>query len=247
MCRHIARIGSPVTLQSLLIARPHSLVEQASAPRHQTGGLINADGFGAGWYVEQRPEPVRYRRSQPIWSDLSFASIAEVTTSACILAAVRSATPGFPVEESCSAPFTEGRWLFSHNGVVSDIDLVMPKLADRAAQVRDARAPVDSAFLFALAVSRWRAGCTLAEGLALTVADVRAQSGGRLNLLATDGTTIAATRCGDSLFTLTSAAGVVVASEPYDDDPAWQAVPDNSLVSADLAGVTVQPMPMEPA
>ena len=30
---------------------------------------------------------------------------------------------------------------------------------------------------------------------------------------------------------------MVVASEPYDDGPGWQGVPDHSLVQASLAGV----------
>ena len=38
--------------------------------------------------------------------------------SGCVLAAVRSATPGMPPDETAAAPFQHGRWLLSHNGVV---------------------------------------------------------------------------------------------------------------------------------
>jgi gamma-glutamyl hercynylcysteine S-oxide hydrolase len=246
MCRHVARLGSPVTLAELLVAPPYSLQTQAYAPRRQRHGRINADGFGAGWYIRERPEPVRFRRAQPMWSDRSFASVAQVVRSSCVLAAVRSASVGFPVEESCSAPFTEGPFLFSHNGRVDDFAAAAAKLAERAADVPDGHASVDSALLFALAVARWRSGSSLAEGLADTVADVTAVTGGRLNLLATDGDVVAATTYGDTLFTCELPDAVIVASEPYDDDPAWREVPDRSLVTADFAsGITVSPLPLE--
>ena len=34
----------------------------------------------------------------------------------------------------------------------------------------------------------------------------------------------------------------MIASEPLDDDPAWEAVPDRSLVTAGLDGVGVTPL-----
>jgi glutamine amidotransferase len=35
---------------------------------------------------------------------------------------------------------------------------------------------------------------------------------------------------------------VVLASEPYDDDPDWQEVPDRHLVDVDDNGVTLTPL-----
>ncbi|MDP9397742.1 MAG: class II glutamine amidotransferase, partial [Actinomycetota bacterium] len=189
MCRHLARLGAPTTLQALLFDPPHSLVEQASAPRRQRYGRINADGFGAGWYAAGLPAPVRFRRAQPIWSDRSFASLAPAVSAVCVLAAVRSATVGYPVDESCAAPFTAGPWLFSHNGAVAD-----PVRLRRAAagaldrlDAPDCRAPVDSALLFALALAAWCRGASVGDGLAEALRVAVAAGGGRLNLLATDG------------------------------------------------------------
>ena len=42
---------------------PHSLVEQAWAPRWQRHGTMNVDGFGVGWYADGDPVPARYRRA----------------------------------------------------------------------------------------------------------------------------------------------------------------------------------------
>ena len=65
-----------------------------------------------------RAEPARYRTTEPIWSDASFESISGLVKSNAVLAAVRAASPGMPIEERANAPFTEGPWLFSHNGFV---------------------------------------------------------------------------------------------------------------------------------
>src|SRR6476620_3694719 len=58
------------------------------------------------------------RRAAPLWGDESFASVAPALRSGCLVAAVRSASVGMPIEASASAPFTDGRWLLSHNGLV---------------------------------------------------------------------------------------------------------------------------------
>jgi len=61
----------------------------------------------------------------------------------------------------------------------------------------------------------------------------------RLNLLLTDGRRIIATRWNDTLSILRTGGGVVVASEPYYDDPGWADVPDHHLVDVADGVVTV--------
>lgn len=224
MCRHLAYLGPPVTLQALLLDTPSSLLRQAWQPRHQRHGTVNADGFGAGWYSARRREPARYRRARPLWSDASFASIAGVVETRCLLACVRDASPGMPVEESATAPFTAGPWLFSHNGRIDGWQSLLP---DRAVL----EAATDSALLWVLLLQRLRAGVSAVDAVADTVRTVRGHPPGRLNLLLTDGSAIVATTCGESLFARRGPA-LVVASEPYDDEPGWEPVPDASLVVA---------------
>ncbi|MQA86491.1 MAG: ergothioneine biosynthesis protein EgtC [Streptosporangiales bacterium] len=248
MCRHLGYLGPPAGLHGLLYQAPYSLSRQAYAPRLQRNGRVNADGFGVGWYVDGRSEPVRYRRSQPLWTDVSFENVAQVLQTGCVVAAVRCATAGFPVEESGAQPFTVGPWLFSHNGRVdgfASIETRLRELAGDAVTAPDARAAVDSALLFAIAVGQWRAGASLADGLAYVVDRVTglgAPAPGRLNLLASNGRELAATAFGDTLFVREADHAVVVASEPYDDEPGWRPVPQGSLVTASNAGIRITPL-----
>ncbi len=56
---------------------------------------------------------------------------------------------------------------------------------------------------------------------------------GKYNFVLTDGHELVATRWGNSLFVRRDVplpGSVIVASEPYDDDPDWQEVPDHTLV-----------------
>lgn len=242
MCRHLGYLGEPRTLHELLYAPQHSLQTQAYSPRMSRTCILNADGFGAGWYDDGRPAPVRYRRAQPMWTDVSFADVAGVVRTGCAVAAVRSATVGFPVDESCAQPFTDGQRLFSHNGAVpgfAGVEAKLRELAGDLAPVPDARAPVDSALLFALAAGQWRGGSSLGDGLVHVLRTATPLSAGRYNLLAADGRRLAAVTWGETLF-VRQDADVVIASEPYDDEPGWEEVPDQSLVTAGPDGVRIR-------
>ena len=236
MCRHLAYLGRPRTLQSLVIDPPHSLYEQSWAPRSQRHGTVNVDGFGVGWYAD-RPAPVRYRRAQPIWTDASFASLAPTISSACVVAAVRSATAGTSADESAAAPFTHEGWLFSHNGRLHDWPTARKALLAEAADVPDTRVGVDSALLFGLALARWQAGASLTEGLAEAARDVLAHGGGRLTMLAADGSSVAAVVVGEPVHVLSTGTGTVIASEPHDDGP-WREIADGTAVHLSADGLT---------
>lgn len=228
MCRHLAWLGQPRSVAELVLEPPSSLLVQSYAPRRQRYGTINADGWGVGFHVPGREQPARWRSARPLWADPSFASVAPVLRSACVVAAVRSATVGMPLEESAVAPFTDGRVLLSHNGRV-----------DRAAlpPVRDAESTVDSALLAALVFDRGL------DALGDVVREVAARDpDARLNLLTADGSRLLATTWGDTLSLLVTADGTALASEPWDDDPAWSDVPDRHLIEVTSDGVHLTPL-----
>lgn len=239
MCRHTAWLGRPALLSELLLAPPHGLLRQSWEPRRQRHGVVNADGFGVGWFSPERAEPARYRRAVPMWGDASFASLAGVVRSGCVLAAVRSATVGGPGGDEACAPFLlPGGVLLSHNGAVP-VDAVAPLVTPAA--VAAVGSTVDSALVAALVGERLAAG--LEAALTSAVREIaRTAPGTRLNLLATDGRTVAATAWGDTLVWRYGEGGVVVASEPSDDEPGWVEVPDHSLLCATPDGVAVTPL-----
>ncbi len=213
-------------MAALMLDPPQSLLVQSYAPRRQKHGLMNADGWGAGFFDDGVPR--RWRSDKPLWGDASFASVAPALRSGCVVAAVRSATIGMPIEPSASAPFSDGQWLLSHNGVVDRAVLPLSALAEST---------VDSALLAALIFSRGL------DALGDTVAEVGASDpNARLNILAANGSRLLATTWGDTLSMLRCDDGVVLASEPYDDDPAWQDIPDRHLVTVRDGHVELTPM-----
>ncbi|EFL18915.1 ergothioneine biosynthesis protein EgtC [Streptomyces sp. C] len=247
MCRHLAYLGPPVALERLLSEPEHSLVRQSWQPRRQRFGTVNADGFGVGWYAEGDPVPARYRRAGPVWGDLTFADLARVVRSGAFLAAVRDATLPGADGEAAAAPFASGPWLFSHNGAVRDWPDAAGPLAAALPprELLQLAARTDSALVWALVLRRLREGDDIGTALAEPVRELStAAPGSRLNLLLTDGATIAATAWGDSLWYLAEpAAGrVIVASEPHDDDARWCEVPDRTLLTATRTRVALTPL-----
>jgi glutamine amidotransferase len=229
MCRHLAWLGEPRTLASLILDPPHGLLVQSYAPRRQAHGRLNADGWGVGFYPAGRAEPARWRSPRPLWSDSSLASLAPILSSSCVLAAVRSATAGMPVEESAAAPFMDGPWLLSHNGRVDRA--VLPVASEPAESTNDSSLLAQHVFAAGPAA------------LAQTVLDVAYRDPrARLNLLLTNGSCILATTWGDTLSYLVDADGFVVASEPYDDDPRWVDVPDRHLLELTTSGMSLTPL-----
>lgn len=250
MCRHLAHLGPPTTLEALLRAPEHALERQAWAPRAMASGTVNADGFGVGWWDPQvRPEPAVHRAATPIWADPTFASLAGLVRAPAVLAAVRGATAPSPVERSGTAPFAAGPWLFSLNGSVEGYrDGAGARLRRQASPERESAilGSSDGEVLFALVLTLLDQGAPPDQALAEVVHRVDAEQGGRLNLLLGDGHRIFATRRGDALSARHDAPGAAttVASEPSDADPAWQEVPDGSLLVVSGPGVRPEIRPL---
>jgi gamma-glutamyl hercynylcysteine S-oxide hydrolase len=230
MCRHLGWLGSDVSAASLVLDPPNGLRVQSYSPRRQKHGLMNADGWGVGFFDRSSGAdvPRRWRSTAPLWGDTSFESVAPALRSHCVVAAVRSATVGMPLDVSATAPFTDGQWLLSHNGVVDRTVLPLTATAESVC---------DSAMLAATIFSLGL------EVLGGTVAQIGSlDPNARLNILAANGSRILATAWGDTLSILRREDGVVVASEPYDDNSEWEDVPDHHLVEVTARGVTMTPL-----
>ena len=262
MCRMVGYLGgSPTPLSSVVLEGQHSLLVQSYAPQEMMSGVVNADGFGVGWYVAEDYEPVVYRSNAPLWSDRSFAGIAPKIKSRAVFAAVRSATPGLPVEESGVPPFSSGPFMFMHNGAIPNFrQTAMRSLRERLSDEAYARllGVSDSETIFAGLLDLLSddpadlAGAL--RGTTRLVTEVCGRLGieATLNLAVTDGTTMAFTRYstegpGTSLYVLEDAetfpGAVVVASERLNEDPRWRKVPDRHLLSVRQgSGATLSPL-----
>ncbi|GAA3568082.1 ergothioneine biosynthesis protein EgtC [Kribbella ginsengisoli] len=255
MCRHLAYLGPPVSLASLVLEPPHSLYRQSWAPADMRGGgSVNADGFGIGWYPDDDAGsarsagasvgrlPVRYRRSVPIWADESLPGLAGSVSSGAVLAAVRNGTVGAPLTEIAVAPYTKDQWLFSHNGLISGWPGAVSKLAEAlpVSELLTLDAPMDSALLWALVQDRLHLGAP--EAVASVVRDVAAAApDSRLNLLLTDGEQIVATTWTHSLWVRRTTDSVAVSSEPWTTE-GWEEIPDHSLLLATKSTLAVTPL-----
>jgi glutamine amidotransferase len=112
----------------------------------------------------------------------------------------------------------------SHNGIV---DRTVLPLTSTAESVCDSA--LLAATIFGLGL----------DALGETIAQVGSlDPNARLNILAANGSRMLATAWGDTLSILRRPDGVVLASEPYDDDPGWEDVPDRHLVEVTAQGVT---------
>lgn len=230
MCRHLGWLGADVSVSSLVLDPPFGLRVQSYAPRRQKHCLLNADGWGVGFFDAPSAggAPRRWRSQLPLWGDVSFESVAPALHSRCVVAAVRSATVGMPIEISATAPFTDGEWLLSHNGIVDRA--VLPTTSN-------AESVCDSALLAAHIFERG------IDALGEVIAEVAADDPtARLNILAANGSRLLATAWGDTLSILRRADGVVLASEPYDNDSDWEDVPDRHLVEVTADDVTLTPL-----
>lgn len=259
----VAYLGGPeMKLSSIVLEPEHSLLVQSYAPKEMISGVVNADGFGVGWYAPQiDEEPAVYRSDGPLWSDRSFAGISPKIRARSVFAAVRSATPGLPVEESAVPPFASGPFMFMHNGAIDGFrHTAMRPL--RAALSNESYARLlgitDSETIFAVLLDHLREDPgDLAGAIVRTlqyVSELCAELGVRatLNLSVTDGEAMAFTRYSsegpeNSLYFVEDAEAfpeaVVVASERLDGDARWTAVPNRHLLVVDhKSGASLRPL-----
>jgi glutamine amidotransferase len=261
VCRMVGYLGGPdATLSSVVLEGEHSLLIQSYAPQEMISGVVNADGFGVGWYVPEDEEPAVYRSNGSLWSDRSFAGIAPRIRARTVFAAVRSATPGLPVEESGVPPFSSGPFMFMHNGAIQDfrqtaIRPLRERLSDEA--YSGLLGVTDSETIFAGLLDLLKEDPSDLAGAAretirhVTQVCERLGVEAALNLAVTDGKAMAFTRYstegpGNSLYFIEDEGpfpgAIVVASERLDGDPNWREVPDRHLLAVGEGAASLSPL-----
>ncbi|OKH40509.1 ergothioneine biosynthesis protein EgtC [[Phormidium ambiguum] IAM M-71] len=249
MCRLLGYIGETIVLDYILTKPEHSLIEQSYQPREMTAGLLNADGFGIGWYHPEKDiEPFTYKNILPIWSDANLPHLCRYIESNCLVATVRSATTGQAVDLSNSQPFTHQNLLFSHNGFIEKFrkSLYRPirnQLNDEVYQAINGT--TDSEHIFALIINELQAkiDITLENALYKTLINLKKlaqkyQVDFAANLLLSDGKRLVACRSASrspvpSLYWLRDDPNfpnaVIIASEPLFEGN-WNSLAENSII-----------------
>jgi glutamine amidotransferase len=250
MCRLLAYLGSPLSLEKLLYEPEHSLIVQSYQPKEMISGVVNADGFGVGWYHSQKDtNPFTYKNTLPIWNDINLPSLCRYVDSDCIVSYVRSATSGQALDFANCQPFAYQRLLFTHNGRIENFrsSLYRPirnQLNDEIYQL--IKGSTDSEHIFALLLNQWQAnpGKSLEQALHHTLLQLselaqQYQSQVFANIVISDGHRLIASRFATSLpapslYWLqddsTFPQGVIIASEPLFAGN-WNAVSPNSILS----------------
>jgi len=248
MCRLAAYLGPSLSLKSFLLDPPHSLVKQSWAPREMSEAVLNADGFGIGWYTDPG-QPATYLNTHPIWSDANLPSLARSLENTLWTACVRSATPGQLTGLNNTQPFTQDNLLFMHNGYIKDFrasckirfnEYLAPEYRS------DINGNTDSEYIFAVfrqLLAQHAGDASLA--LKQTVADINtlvADVPALFNLTIADGDKLYALRHAindqsPSLYYSENAEslgkGSVIASEPLTDSDEWHEFPEGHLLIVD--------------
>jgi ergothioneine biosynthesis protein EgtC len=244
MCRLLGYLGGPILLDTLLYKPEHSLIVQSYEPRLMTSGVVNADGFGIGWYHPHLDtDPFTYKNVQPIWNDIN-----RYVESKCAIGYVRSATSGQALDLSNCQPFGNDRLLFVHNGFVQNFRQTLYRpIRDRLSDTvyQSINGTTDSEHIFGLFVNELTAGnltleaalqnClkTLAELANLHQVEFSA------NIIISDGKQLVASRFASpkappSLYwvrdDLNFPEAVIIASEPLFAGN-WHECPAQSIIS----------------
>lgn len=252
MCRLLGYLGPVIPLDRLLYKPEHSLIVQSYLPREMTSGVVNADGLGIGWYhAQQDVDPFTYKSTLPIWNETNLPELSRYVESGCVLAYVRSATPGQALDMSNCQPFRENRLLFIHNGFITNFrkSLYRPirdRLSDAVYQFINGT--TDSEHIFALLLNELQASpdSTITRALhaalmTLTELAKSHQVSFSANAIASDGNQLVASRyaystTAPSLYWLrddpTYPDSVLIASEPLFPGN-WNSVPNSSILSVE--------------
>ena len=250
MCRLLGYLGDAIQLDNLLYKPEHSLVVQSYQPKEMTSGVVNADGLGIGWYhTQQEVNPFTYKSTLPIWNETNLPELSRYVESGCVLAYVRSATPGQALDLSNCQPFRDNRLLFVHNGYIDNFRQTLYRplrehLSDEVYQ--SIHGTTDSEHIFAVLVNEFHSCPDISLETALkttlmTLSELATvhQVSLRANTIVSDGRRLVASRyahgtAAPTLYWLRDDPNypnsVIVASEPIFAGN-WNKCPNRSVLS----------------
>lgn len=248
MCRFAAYLGPELELERFLLRPDHSLLKQAAEPREMATALLNADGFGVGWYNADG-RPAGYRHTLPIWADPNLSALGASLRRELWLAYVRSATDGFATGQANTQPFIDDELVFLHNGFLDDFAVGARRRLRtwlRPEIEAGIHGNTDSEYLFAvLRQLLWENEETSVEEALRELCELVSDwspSRALINLAVCDGRRVYALRhaleadCPSLYYTTDDEffpGGQLLASEPLTEAEYWRPVPPHHLLILD--------------
>ncbi len=152
MCRWLAYTGGSILMSELLIKPKDNLIHQslhAKAMRTPTNG----DGYGLGWYDKQ-PYPGLFRSIRPAWNDTNLHDLVTHIESPLFMSHVRASSLA-PIQETNCHPFRYNKWLFMHNGQITQFEFLRQGLLAKISPeyFNDIMGSTDSEVMFYLALT----------------------------------------------------------------------------------------------
>ena len=225
MCRWIFYYGEEVCLGKLLYGATHGLANMSEGAgytpgcerNHRRNHPVNVHGCGVGWYACDRCglvdsngldaycRPSVYTTVAAPSHDRNLRSLSKNISSSLLFGHVRAAGPGASVHQYNCHPFYYGRYMFMHNGDITDFKKIRRGLL---ALLRDdlfehMSGTTDSELLFHLILNEFPDHHTLLDPARIQEAVlsamahvIRANNGApsSINIAITDGETVIATR-----------------------------------------------------
>jgi glutamine amidotransferase len=278
MCRWLIYIGDNITINNILFDGHNSIIKQSYKKTFTPfleepnirDHIINADGFGVGWYNINFLEPCLYISTNTPWSDINIRRVSRYIESKLIFAHIRAIKPlsiSLVHEYNCH-PFTHKNFMFMHNGdlknfinfkkrIINDLDDDVYKII---------KGNTDSEYAFALFLNFLDKDLFINGGnldyilfkknvikLIEKLIDYGDNIPMSMNFAFTDGKTIICTRYINaddeppSLYYRILNNNIIISSEPVDYDDSWVYIKKNSIITYknNTTNLTGQTMPLE--
>lgn len=260
MCRLAVYRGKQISLNDLILKPHHNLYKQAWQPKETSYAMLNADGFGFGWY-DDRNKACVYRNPIPIWSDVNLKTLSHALHAKLWFAMVRSATVANGFSHHNLQPFVYKHYMFMHNGFIRDFRQgVLQKILALLPEsiLASIHGLTDSAYLFGLlcffleqAQNKNSNSDEVLESALLETLNWCHQylpdHHAMLNMVITDGNKLVAVRAGineepPTLYFAGTAQthlpvnAQILSSEPFSNNDDWELLQANQLIVLDPAG-----------
>lgn len=251
MCRIAAYQGPDIPLEQLIVAPPHSLLQQ-SMHAAEAKLAVNGDGFGMAWYGADT-RPGLYRDVLPAWADDNLIHLCRMIRSGLFLSHVRASTMGETSRANCH-PFAYRNWSFCHNGQIPHFKRIKRRLEtalpDPLYHARGGSTDSEMLFLTLLAQGVQDDPARAVTQALAAIGPAGDEGPIRITCVFSDGRSLYALRHASdgqcpTLYLSDWMGGVCLASEPLDGvSGRWSALDPDVLVKITDGKIQYRPLPV---